>query len=218
VDTSKGRPFTVTRAVDLTADSFYSSQGRTGKYFADRNEGLIDEIERQVPDAGCFQMETFHMYDLAAASQEVPELKAGKVKAAAGCIVLVNRHSDAILDKPDVPKLEHAAGEAAIAAMVGLDLKWVRTWTAAPALLLLLYSSCSAPPALLLLLCSSCSTPPALLLLLYSSCSAPPALLLLLCSPPALLPSSPFPFNLTFTSLPPSPRLQTMEGDECVWL
>lgn len=54
----------VVTCTDVTADSFYSSQGRTDPNFTDHNSTLIDEIIGLYPDTGSFQMETYQLYVL----------------------------------------------------------------------------------------------------------------------------------------------------------
>ncbi|KAF8629795.1 hypothetical protein AX17_005574 [Amanita inopinata Kibby_2008] len=51
--------------VNASADSFYSSQGRQTS-FPDRNAGLIEQLKKTVPDIVTLEMETFHLYHLAA--------------------------------------------------------------------------------------------------------------------------------------------------------
>jgi uridine phosphorylase len=69
----------VTRGVGVTADSFYSSQGRQTGLFDDRSEGLIDELEKRIPEAACLEMETFQLVSLARHSF-------GKIKASSAAI------------------------------------------------------------------------------------------------------------------------------------
>jgi hypothetical protein len=51
----------VVPCLNATADSFYSSQGRTDANFDDRNETLIDEIIAKFPAATTLEMETFQL-------------------------------------------------------------------------------------------------------------------------------------------------------------
>lgn len=53
--------YSVRTGMDATADSFYSSQGRTNKSFADNNESLVHRLEAAYPQLCCLQMETFHL-------------------------------------------------------------------------------------------------------------------------------------------------------------
>ncbi len=77
--TSDISAYSVTRGSGATADSFYASQGRINAIFDDRNETLVGEIEKRVPDAAALEMESFHLISLAKASR-------GKLRAAAATI------------------------------------------------------------------------------------------------------------------------------------
>ena len=76
----------VVEGVDVTADSFYSSQGRTTSAFRDANEGLIARVRADVPGARSMQMETFHLFDLARCSAA-----ASPIRASAAAIILASR-------------------------------------------------------------------------------------------------------------------------------
>jgi len=96
---------------DATADSFYSSQGRIDKNFADHNETLIDDIVNLDPDVGSIQMETFHLYHLARLS--------GTISAAACAIVLAQRKKNDFLGNDEKHTLEKQAGRACFEALTG---------------------------------------------------------------------------------------------------
>ncbi|KAF5371399.1 hypothetical protein D9615_009678 [Tricholomella constricta] len=51
--------------VNASADSFYSSQGRHTS-FPDHNEDLVDKLQLSTPELATLEMETFHLYHLAA--------------------------------------------------------------------------------------------------------------------------------------------------------
>jgi len=55
----------ITGVVNASADSFYSSQGRQTS-FPDRNEDVIQHLQNEVPKLATLEMETFHLYHLAA--------------------------------------------------------------------------------------------------------------------------------------------------------
>ncbi|KAK2462652.1 hypothetical protein APHAL10511_005385 [Amanita phalloides] len=55
----------VAGVVNASADSFYSSQGRQTS-FPDNNAGLIDHLKDTIPDVATLEMETFHLFHLAA--------------------------------------------------------------------------------------------------------------------------------------------------------
>jgi uridine phosphorylase len=102
--------------LDITADSFYSSQGRIGDAFDDRNDKLLEKVHELYPSARSCQMETFHLFDLARSSLH-------RIKAAAACIILASRTtkggaSDSIASKEDVTLLELCGGLACLEALV----------------------------------------------------------------------------------------------------
>lgn len=51
--------------LNASTDSFYSSQGRITS-FPDHNAGIIDQLKAANPDLATFEMETFHLFHLAA--------------------------------------------------------------------------------------------------------------------------------------------------------
>lgn len=105
----------VVAGLNATADSFYSSQGRTGAVFDDRNEGLVDSLVESLPTLATLEMETFHLLDLARCSR-------GKIRASAATIVLAQRKSNAWLTKEELHSLEVNGGEAILDALVDMPL------------------------------------------------------------------------------------------------
>jgi len=95
------------RCLDVSTDSFYSTQGRVDPSFDDRNETLVDDIVAIYPDVGSFQMETYHMCHLAARSRNT-------MSVAACCIILAQRRSGAFLTNEEKHALEHTCGEAVL--------------------------------------------------------------------------------------------------------
>jgi len=97
----------IIEAIDASADSFYSSQGRVDPNFADQNETIINNILNAYPSIGSLQMETFQLFHLARLSKE-------KIHAGACAIVLAQRCSNDFLDHNTKHKLEHLAGTACL--------------------------------------------------------------------------------------------------------
>lgn len=106
----------VVQGMNATADSFYSSQGRTGEHFDDRNEALIPEMLARYPSVVSLEMETFHLLDLARCSN-------GSVRATAFCIALAERYSNRFIDKAAVQELEVKGGRAALTALTSVALR-----------------------------------------------------------------------------------------------
>jgi len=104
----------VKSGLDITADSFYSSQGRTGEAFDDRNELLLEKLKGHYPSARSLQMETFQLFELARSSHS-------SISAAAACIILASRATKgaagSIALKEDVSLLELCGGLACLEAL-----------------------------------------------------------------------------------------------------
>lgn len=103
------------QGLNVTADSFYSSQGRVSGSFDDRNEGLLAKLTQQYPNALSLEMETFHLFDLARCS-------GGKVKAAAVAIALAERYTNDFIAASEIETLEKKAGFAALTALTNYEL------------------------------------------------------------------------------------------------
>mmetsp|Transcript_11383 Transcript_11383/g.24464 ORF Transcript_11383/g.24464 Transcript_11383/m.24464 type:complete len:371 (-) Transcript_11383:889-2001(-) len=106
----------VVQGVNASADSFYSSQGRTGTDFDDRNEELLTEVCRQYPSLISLEMETFQLLDLARCSK-------GSLRGIGMCIALAERYSGAFLDHERLSQAELAGGKAALAALARVVLQ-----------------------------------------------------------------------------------------------
>ncbi|GMH36897.1 hypothetical protein BSKO_04770 [Bryopsis sp. KO-2023] len=100
----------VVECLNASADSFYSSQGRVGVAFHDKNESLIEHVVEEYPDAVSLEMETFQLLDLARCSQ-------GSIAAAGACLVLAERYTNAFLDLQGLHDLESKAGMACLMAL-----------------------------------------------------------------------------------------------------
>ena len=102
-------------ALNVTACSFYSSQGRSDPNFEDFNESLHHDLLKQVPEAGTMEMETFHLLDLARCSK-------GTIRAAAAVIVLANRPLNQVASEDTLASLEFYGGKAMLDALTQLTL------------------------------------------------------------------------------------------------
>mmetsp|Transcript_9702 Transcript_9702/g.16198 ORF Transcript_9702/g.16198 Transcript_9702/m.16198 type:complete len:303 (+) Transcript_9702:39-947(+) len=76
---------------NVTADSFYSSQGRLDPAFDDGNLDIADIVKAKYPTIQTMEMETFFLLHLAACCK-VP------IKAAAAAIVVANRPTGKVLN------------------------------------------------------------------------------------------------------------------------
>lgn len=100
----------VVEGVDVSAESFYSCQGRTDSNFDDDNEHNLDLIRSRYPEAKCLEMETFYLFHLAQCSR-VP------IYASAACIVLANRVAAQSLDEAGLRNKEEEGGRAVLEAV-----------------------------------------------------------------------------------------------------
>lgn len=101
--------------VNVTADSFYSSQGRIDPNFDDANETVIADIRAAYPMAKTLEMETFVLLHLAACSK-VP------IIASAASIVVANRCSAKVVDGDTLERLELEGGRAILNVITSAEL------------------------------------------------------------------------------------------------
>lgn len=97
--------------LNVTADSFYSSQNRIDPNFDDDNHTVVDDIIAKEPDALTMEMETYLLFHLAACSK-IP------IHAAAASIVVANRKSSLVIDEPTLLFLEENGGVAALKTLI----------------------------------------------------------------------------------------------------
>lgn len=105
----------VVEGVNVTAESFYSSQGRIDDNFDDRNSSIIASITSHYPGARSLEMETFMLLHLARSSK-VP------IFATAAAIVVANRKSAKVVDSSVLDKLEEDGGLAILKAITSFVL------------------------------------------------------------------------------------------------
>jgi uridine phosphorylase len=100
----------VVNGCNVTAESFYSSQGRLDDRFHDANEGIIEKIHARYPGAITFEMESFVLFHLAKCCAE-------KIKAAAATIIVANRLDNCVVEDDVLVKLEEVGGHAVLKAI-----------------------------------------------------------------------------------------------------
>ncbi|KCV72576.1 hypothetical protein H696_00167 [Fonticula alba] len=103
-------------ACDLTADSFYSSQGRPSANFADANAGLLDKMAAAFPNVGSLQMETYQLFRLANICLPA-EGEANRIDTSAAAIILFNRLTGQGVSADLRRQLELEAGRACLQAL-----------------------------------------------------------------------------------------------------
>lgn len=120
----------VITGVNVTADSFYSSQGRMDIAFEDTNADLIQNVRKTVPNCETFEMETFILLHLAKcatyrALQNTQNMgpPLGTVRAAACAMVFANRkHEGGFIDQETINLLEDKGGLAVLDSITSCSL------------------------------------------------------------------------------------------------
>jgi len=102
----------VVSGTDITCDTFYGGQGRHDAQFDDRNQQLLDSMQKQFPDSSSLQMETYQLFHLA------DIIRGRTIHAAALAIVLAQRHSNEFLPHNRKQELEQVCGISALKALV----------------------------------------------------------------------------------------------------
>lgn len=110
-----GETTSVVEGMNVTACSFYSSQGRSDAAFDDRNDDLTDVLVEHYPEAMSLEMETFHLLDMCRASR-------GSIRGSAAALVLAARFSNEFIDSSQVAEVMEKAGRAAFETVAAIDL------------------------------------------------------------------------------------------------
>ncbi|ORX91971.1 purine and uridine phosphorylase [Basidiobolus meristosporus CBS 931.73] len=113
----------VHNGVNITADSFYSSQGRMDDNFKDDNQDLFEVIHKELPSAVSLEMETFMLYHLAHCTTAAPLVEKKhqqSIHCGASMMVFADRVTNQFIDHSIVPELEEKAGRAVFEALI----KW----------------------------------------------------------------------------------------------
>lgn len=105
----------VSSGVNVTAESFYSSQGRIDPEFDDGNDTIIDEVRTFYPDARTMEMETFQLFHLAKCSKQ-PFI------ASAAAIVVANRADNSTVAGERLTRVEEIGGKATLHAVATLEV------------------------------------------------------------------------------------------------
>jgi len=107
----------VNEGTNITADSFYSSQGRADPSFRDENSELIEEVLKKYPKAITMEMETFQLFHLARSC-----LPKGSMRAAAAVVNVANRPTGEVVGEEALRLAESEGGKALMKALAGLQL------------------------------------------------------------------------------------------------
>jgi uridine phosphorylase len=111
----------VVPGLNVTADSFYSSQGRDTVGFDDRNDDLVKAVMDRYPHAVTFEMETFQLLLLAATATPT------RIRATAAAMALNNRETGDLVDADAIAHLEHAGAQACFSTLAKTVLEGTMT-------------------------------------------------------------------------------------------
>jgi len=124
---------TVIEGANGSADSFYSSQGRTDENFVDCNEKLFDDIKKKHPDCATLEMETYLIFHLAKSitatyykehdpSNEKAKSKNLEIRPAATTMIFANRVDNSFIDYSEVPALQQKMIKGILDSLIELNL------------------------------------------------------------------------------------------------
>jgi uridine phosphorylase len=105
----------VQEGLNITADSFYSSQGRIDDNFNDENKNVIDSLLAHYPNATTLEMETYQLFYLAKCSKK-------KLAVSAATVVVANRWTGEVVHEKVLDEIEQKAGLAIMKAICQYDL------------------------------------------------------------------------------------------------
>ncbi|KAJ3064948.1 hypothetical protein HDU99_004315, partial [Rhizoclosmatium hyalinum] len=114
----------VATGLNVTADSFYSSQARYDPRFPDDNQQLVETIQKRYPNAITLEMESFMLLHLAACSGRKadgsvdPQLR---IRAAATTMIFADRLGGEFITYEVTEKLEALAGKACLETLVEMQ-------------------------------------------------------------------------------------------------
>ena len=115
----------VAKGIDATADSFYSSQGRTDISFGDENENLIELLREKVPGCETLEMESamlLHLAQVCTFQSKKVVNHPGPIRATACAMVFFQRLTNMGIAPDVVEPLEYTAGQAVLEALINTPL------------------------------------------------------------------------------------------------
>lgn len=105
----------VDSGVNVTAESFYSSQGRIFEMFEDENDTLIDEVCAKFKEAKTMEMETFMLMHLAKCCND-------PFYVSAAAIVVANRCNNSTVEADTLEEVERLGGLAVLEAVTKREI------------------------------------------------------------------------------------------------
>ncbi|KAJ1787332.1 hypothetical protein LPJ62_003411 [Coemansia sp. RSA 2167] len=108
----------VFRGLVGNADSFYGSQGRPGADFYDANEGLLDRVRKEFPQAAALEMESHMLFHLARVSTGRKGDEPQSVRAACALMVFADREGNSFISPEMSRQMTKVASLALLDALV----------------------------------------------------------------------------------------------------
>ena len=105
----------VDSGINVTAESFYSSQGRIFEKFEDENDTLIDEVCKTYNEAKTMEMETFMLFHLAKCCHD-------PFYVSAAAIVVANRCNNSTVEADTLEEVERLGGLAILEAVTKREI------------------------------------------------------------------------------------------------
>ncbi|KAI9217542.1 nucleoside phosphorylase domain-containing protein [Blastocladiella britannica] len=113
----------VVTGLDITADSFYSSQARQDPAFNDANTHLFGYLTEAYPAAECLQMESFGLLHLARSARPLPETGDVSIRAAACAMVFAHRITNAWIDPAVVDSMQESCSRGILECLVAVPIQ-----------------------------------------------------------------------------------------------
>ncbi|KAJ3440600.1 uridine phosphorylase [Anaeramoeba flamelloides] len=107
----------VSKGLNLSADSFYSTQGRKVSTFFDHNQGFVEMVQKKFPDFTTMEMETYIYFHLAKSCVKK------NIYASAACIALAQRISGKFLKNSIRIEREKVGGLSCLEALSKMPLE-----------------------------------------------------------------------------------------------
>ncbi|KNE68679.1 uridine phosphorylase [Allomyces macrogynus ATCC 38327] len=111
----------VHKGLDITADSFYSSQARQDPAFRDQNAHLFTYLTEAYPTAECLQMESFGLLHLAKSARPLAS-GSKSIRTAACAMVFAHRVQNTWVDPALVEVLQAKASFAILDAVIAVEI------------------------------------------------------------------------------------------------
>jgi len=119
---NNGKCQTVYRGLNLTADSFYSSQGRDDPLFDDDNHNVLEMVTAQYPSIQSCEMETFQLFAIANSCKGNYDGSNQGIMTSAVSIIVANRHDGLIVSEEVLTATEYEGGKAVLDALIATEL------------------------------------------------------------------------------------------------